>query len=219
MTWGLFKDIFKHLCISGLLTLESKASCCEEELVGAAYWGGFDPWWCGSPLSAKVRRRWCIHRGVCQRERQRYFWVFTHTCVYVTERQALCLREREWCVWRMSGKMEPGSSADLDQPFHGKKTHAVFLFGRAWLYEFIMPLGEHSSKNQLWNPLRPPANPSIGPTFIILTFPLRGRDIKVVLHSFLCKETEVSSSQCERQTAGLCWFCCQWRRETDSGST
>lgn len=79
----------------------------------------------------------------------------------------------------MSGKKEPGSSADLDQPFHRKRTHAVFLFGRAWLYEFIMPLGEHSSKNQLWNPPRPPANPSIGPTFIILTFPLRGSDIKV----------------------------------------
>lgn len=90
------------------------------------------------------------------------------------------LRKRgEWCVWRMSGKKEPGSSADLDQPFHGKRTHAVFLFGRGWLYEFIMPLGEHSSKNQYWNPPIPPANPSIGPTFIILTFPLRGSDIKV----------------------------------------
>lgn len=184
MTWEIFKDIFKHLCISGLLTLEWKTSCCEEELGGDTYWGVFDPWWCGSFLSVKVWRRWCICRGVCQTERQRYFWVYifirVSVCVW-NKRMFKRAREREQraMCWRMSGKKEPGSSADLDQPFHGKRTHAVFLFGCGWLYEFIMPLGEHSAKNQHWNPLRPPANPSIGPTFIILTFPLRGSDIKV----------------------------------------
>lgn len=108
--------------------------------------------------------------------------LFWRMCVCVCECEAsLCSREtgeRATC-WRMSGKTEPGSSADSDQPFHGKGTHAVLLFGRDWLYEFIVPLGEHSSKNHHRNPPRPPANPSIGPTFIILTFPLRGRHIKV----------------------------------------
>lgn len=121
-------------------------------------------------------------RGVCQRGRQGYFWVFSPPRVSVSVKQAhVWEREREHraACWRMSGKKEPGLSADLDQPFHGRRTHAVFLFGRGWLYEFIMPLVEHSSKNQQWNPPRPPADPSIGPTFIILTFPLRGSDIKV----------------------------------------
>lgn len=105
MTWGIFKDIFKHLCISGLLTLESKVSCCEEELGGAAYWEVFDPWWCGSPLSVMVRRRrWCICWGVCRRERQKYFWgIFSYVCVkqanaleWERERAETDVLENEW---------------------------------------------------------------------------------------------------------------------------
>lgn len=58
---------------------------------------------------------------MCQRE-----GIDRDVCVCVH-----CEGEERAMCWRMSGKQEPGSSADLDQPFHGKRTHAVFLFGRA----------------------------------------------------------------------------------------
>lgn len=158
-------------------SLKTHSSIC----VFLGYFGAvfvFDPQGCDSPLSVKVRRRWCLCRGVSLNTEI----LSIYSCVCVCETN-VCLREKVQSVlcWRMSVKKEPGSS--LDQPFRGKRTHAVFLFGRGWLYEFIMPLVEHSSKNQHWNPPPttpcPPANPSIGPTFIILTFPLQGSDIKV----------------------------------------
>lgn len=53
--------------------------------------------------------------------------VYLFVCVCETN---VCLREKVQRVlcWRMSVKKEPGSS--LDQPFRGKRTLAVFLFGR-----------------------------------------------------------------------------------------
>ena len=45
----------------------------------------------------------------------------------------LFIRDRGVGVWGRG----PGSS--LDRPFHGKRTHAAFLFGRGRLYEFITP--------------------------------------------------------------------------------
>lgn len=156
---------------SGLFTLESKVSCCGEELSNLlrGFWRMLIQFTSFSEGEEEV-----MHMQSCEAvrsDRQRYFGAFIHTC-----ETSLLMRKRKAMCWRMSGKKEPGLSTDLDQPFHGKRIHAVFLFRHAWLYEFIMPLGEHSSKNQHWTPRAHPANPSIGPTFIILTFPLQGSD-------------------------------------------
>lgn len=98
MTWGIFKDIFKHLCISGLLTVESKTSCCEEEFGGAAYQGFFFfcfvLWWCGSPLSVKV-----MHMQRCVSKRSGYILEYIFICVCVKrekrEKRVTCV-ENEW---------------------------------------------------------------------------------------------------------------------------
>lgn len=63
----------------------------------------------------------------CESKHGDTFYLFVCVCVCETN---VCLREKVQSVlcWRMSVKKEPGSS--LDQPFRGKRTHAVFLFGR-----------------------------------------------------------------------------------------
>ncbi len=166
---------YSSICVFlGYWLLNQKVSCCEEELGGAAYEGFLIH---GDAVHLS-QQRWGgddeMQRCGKTRDSDTFQYLYLCLCVW----NIMFERERELCQ-RLSGKTEPGSSADLDQPFHGKRTHAVFLFGRCWLYEFIMPLGEHSSKNQHSNTPLPPANPSIGPTFIILTFPLRGSNIKV----------------------------------------
>lgn len=115
-----------------------------------------------------------------------------------------CVRKRASVLcWRASGKKEPGSSAHLHQPFYERRTPAVFLFGWAWLYEFIMPLRERSSKNQPPNPRAPLPTHQLGLHLLFWPFLCGGVTSKWILDGSLCLETEVSSSQCERQTAGL----------------
>lgn len=207
MTRGIFKDTLRTCEFLGYLFMYlSIYFCVCPEWKSVWLWVRGVRWSSFTSLSEgeiKVYQREGKDRGV-------------FLCMWVC---MSCEAEHRAMCWRMSGKQEPGSSADLDQPFHGKRTHAVFLFGRAWLYEFIMPLGEHSSKNQHWTPRAPLPTHQLGLHLLFWPFLRGGETSKWILDLFLCEETEVSSSQCERQTAGLCWFCCQWRRETESGST
>lgn len=138
--WGMFK----HLLISVLFPLESKMSCCEEEL-GNSLTGFLMHVDSVHLCEWRERRGWCMCRAVWRRgvNDRDIYGVFINTC-----ETSLLMRKKRAMCWRTNGTKQPGLSTDLDQPFHGKRTHAVFLFGHAWLYEFIMPLGEHSSKNQ-----------------------------------------------------------------------
>lgn len=69
----------------------------------------------------------------------------------------------------------------------------------------LILLAVHSCKNQhrpqhSRPPLDAPVNPSIEPTFIILTFPLHAAAIKVDP----AQERETLSSQCEQRTESAC---------------
>ena len=148
MTWGFFKDALKHRCISG----------------------SFPPEWGMDELWGRVRWSRSSRVFLNARWSKRHFWARIHVCVSV---RRACVRERKDVS---ENEWEDGARlvCRFRSTFSWKEESRCFPLWpwlTVWIhYAFRGALVQKSAQK----PPRPPANPSIGPTFIILTFPLGG---------------------------------------------
>lgn len=178
----------------------------------------------------------------CKRDVQGFlhFWVTLERLVFVPQQSSWPLSKVEMisgenmcvCVWnnricervmswRVTVKKEPGLS--LHQASHWKRTHVVLLFGHGWLYAFIMSLVERSSKSHCCNPHPPDPTAPREPInwvyiyYFDLSFAGEWHQMDLPLVP-LQKDGGVILTVWEAD----CWpalvFCCQRRRETESGS-